>query len=185
MPNLSSISFAPLPGASRSSSSCCTVIQISVTHALLLFLFLMSASCLYAAGPNSPTITSFTPGSGGPGTVITITGTNFFSSTSSVTIGGTAAASFTVVNNGNNNQISATVGSGATGTISVTTHYGTATSTGTFTYIPPPPPPTITSFSPTSAGAGSVVTLSGSYFTGATAVSFGGTAAVGVVQRGE
>jgi gliding motility-associated-like protein len=40
-----------------------------------------------------------------------------------------------------------------------------------------PPPPTITSFTPTSAGPTATVTLTGTNFTGATAVSFGGTAA--------
>ena len=66
------------------------------------------------------------------------------------------------------------MGSGATGTITVTTPGGTATSSGTFTFIPAP---TITSFTPTSGGAGTVVTITGTNFTGATAVAFGGTAA--------
>ena len=39
------------------------------------------------------------------------------------------------------------------------------------------PPPTITSFTPTSAGSTATVTLTGTDFTGATAVSFGGAAA--------
>src|SRR5690606_30054074 len=39
------------------------------------------------------------------------------------------------------------------------------------------PPPTITSCTPTSAIAGNTVTITGTKFTGATAVSFGGTAA--------
>ena len=140
-------------------------------------MFMTMETCLLAQA-DAPTITSFTPSSGGTGTVISITGTNYFSSTSSVTIGGTAATSFTV---NSTTSISATVGSGATGTISVTNHYGTGTSTGTFTYLHLP---TITSFSPTSGGDGSVITISGSYFTGATAVSFGGTGR-GVFQRGQ
>ncbi len=135
------------------------------------FSFLLSASCVFAAGPNDPNITSFTPSSGSTGTVITITGSNFFSSTSAVTIGGTAATSFTV---NSTTSISATVGSGATGTISVTNYYGTAISTGTFTYAATP---TITSFSPQTAAPGTVVAITGTNFTGATAVSFGGTAA--------
>ena len=116
-----------------------------------------------------PTITSFTPTSGKTGQVVTLTGTNFTGATA-VSFGGTAATTFTVVSA---TSINATVAAGASGAVSVTTASGTGTRTG-FTYLPPP---TITSFSPTSAGTGQTVTITGTNFTGATAVSFGGTAA--------
>ena len=118
----------------------------------------------------APTISSFTAASGKTGDTITITGTSF-NTASSVAIGGTAAASFTVVSA---TSITAVVGSGTTGVITVTTEAGTATSTGTFTFIPAP---TITSFTPTSGVAGATITITGTNFTGATIVNFGGTAA--------
>jgi len=61
-----------------------------------------------------------------------------------------------------------------TGAISVTTPAGTATSSGTFTVNAPPP--TITSFQPASGPVGSSVVVTGTNFTGATAVAFNGTA---------
>ncbi len=82
----------------------------------------------------APTITAFTPGSGVAGTVVTITGTNFTGATA-VAFGGTAATAFTV---NSATSISATVGSGTTGALSVTTPGGTATSTGSFQVIHPP-----------------------------------------------
>jgi hypothetical protein len=88
-----------------------------------------------------------------------------------VSFGGTAAASFTV---NSDTQITAAVASGATGTVAVTAPGGQATSTSTFTFIAAP---VISSFTPTSGGTGASVTITGSGFTGATAVSFGGTAA--------
>ncbi len=120
-----------------------------------------------------PTITSFTPMSGGATTLVTINGTNL-TGASAVTFGGVPATSFTVVNA---NQITATIGAGgATGNIAVTTAGGTALSAMMFTFISPP---TITSFTPTSQGGSMVVTIMGTNFTGATAVSFGGVPAAG------
>jgi hypothetical protein len=127
------------------------------------------AGFTFIAATPAPTITSFTPTSGKTGQVVNITGTNFTGATA-VSFGVTAAMTFTVVSA---TSINATVGSGASGTVSVTTASGTGTRAG-FTYLPPP---TITSFSPTSAGTGQTVTLTGTNFTGVTAVSFGGTAA--------
>jgi hypothetical protein len=78
----------------------------------------------------APTITSFTPSSGYVGTTITITGTNF-TNASAVTIGGLAAASYTI---DNSTQITVTASTGTTGTIAVTTPGGTAISASTFTF---------------------------------------------------
>ncbi len=127
------------------------------------------AGFTFISATPAPTITSFTPTLGKTGQVVTITGTNF-TGASAVSFGGTAATTFTVVSA---TSINATVGAGASGAVSVTTASGTGTLAG-FTYLPPP---TITSFSPTSAGTGQTVTITGTNFTGATAVSFGGTAA--------
>ncbi|MFH6603151.1 gliding motility-associated C-terminal domain-containing protein [Maribacter algicola] len=77
-----------------------------------------------------PTITNFTPTDGEEGDTIVITGNNFDGATQ-VTFGGTDAASYTV---DSSTQITATVGTGATGAIAVTTAGGMATANG-FTYI--------------------------------------------------
>jgi subtilisin family serine protease len=80
-------------------------------------------------GTPPPTISSFSPTSGGVGASVTISGTNFTGATS-VKFNG-QAASFSV---GSSTSITATVPNcSSTGTISVTTAGGTATSGGTFT----------------------------------------------------
>lgn len=86
--------------------------------------------------PPPPTITSFTPSSAcaSSSQTVVITGTNFTGATA-VTIGGTAAASF-VVNSAT--QITATIGTGTTGTIQITTPAGSVTSVATFTVNPLP-----------------------------------------------
>jgi len=118
------------------------------------------------------TLTAFTPGSGPVGTVVTITGTNFTGSTA-VAFNGTAAASFTV---NSATQITATVAAGSTsGSISVTTPGGTVTSATSFTVTVTAP--AIASFTPGSGPVGTSVSITGSNFTGATAVAFNGTAA--------
>ena len=77
-----------------------------------------------------PSISSFTPNSGPPGTQVTINGNNFTGATQ-VAFNGVVASAFTV---GSNTQISATVPTSATtGKIGVTTPDGTALSSGNFT----------------------------------------------------
>ena len=73
----------------------------------------------------APTITYFTPSKAYTGQTVTIIGTNF-STTSSVSFGGTSAFSFVVVSP---TQITAVVGTGSSGTVSVSAG-GVATKTG-------------------------------------------------------
>jgi hypothetical protein len=117
-----------------------------------------------------PTLTAFTPASAAQGSLVTLTGNNF-AGTTNVSFGGVPASAFTIVSN---TTITATVGQGATGTISVTTPNGTA-GKDSFTYIYPAP--TITAFTPTQAAAGTMVTISGTNLDGVTSVSFGGVPA--------
>lgn len=119
--------------------------------------------------PTPPTITSFTPAMAGTGTTVTITGTNFVGTTA-VTFGGIAASSFTVVNA---TTITAVVGAGTSGAVQVTNGFGTGTLAG-FTFIPAP---SVTQFTPATGGAGTAVTITGTNFQNASAVTFGGVAA--------
>jgi hypothetical protein len=121
--------------------------------------------------PNGgPTIVSFSPSGGSPGTIVDITGTNFTSATA-VAFNGTSAT-FTVTSD---TVIQATVPAGATtGPLSVTTPSGTATTTGSFQIADPP---TITGFAPGGGRPGAGVGIEGSGFTGATAVTFNGVSA--------
>jgi len=121
----------------------------------------------------TPVISSFTPTNAATGATITITGTNFTGATA-VRFGGVAATSF-VVNS--STSITAIVASGASGNVSVTTPGGTATLSG-FTFIPAP---VISSFTPTSAATAATITITGTNFTGVTAVTFGGIAATSFV----
>ena len=116
------------------------------------------------------TINSFAPTSATKGTIITIFGSGFLYA-NNVSFGGTNASNFTIIDD---STLTAIVGAGTSGSVSVTTSGGTGSLVG-FTYLAPVP--VITSFSPTSAGKGSYVNIYGSGFSGATSVLFGGVAA--------
>ncbi|MDQ6719460.1 MAG: IPT/TIG domain-containing protein [Candidatus Dormibacteraeota bacterium] len=115
-----------------------------------------------------PTITSFNPTSGVVGTSVVITGSGFTGATA-VAFNGTSQPTYTV---DNDTQITTTVPSGATtGTIRVTTPGAFVDSSASFT-VNPSPAPTITSFNPTSGSVGTSVVITGTGFTGASAVAF-------------
>jgi len=125
----------------------------------------------------APTVTSFTPTSGPVGTNVTVSGKGF-TGTTAVTFHG-AAANYNVVSS---TRITATVPAGATsGTIAVTNPGGKGASATSFTVIAAP---TVTSFAPTSGPVGTKVSVNGTGFTGATAVTFGGRAATFSVVSG-
>lgn len=76
--------------------------------------------------PSPPSITSFAPTTAAAGTTVTINGTHF-TGASNVSFGGVPAASFNIVSE---TAISAVVGSGASGGISITTSAGTGSKSG-------------------------------------------------------
>ena len=119
------------------------------------------------------TVTSFTPPSGPPGTLVTVTGSGFTAGTgvSSVTLHGVA----TTYNVADDQHLTATVPIGATtGRIVVTASGGIGTSSTDFIV---PVNPVINGFSPSSGPPGTAVTITGSGFTGVNSVTFNGTAA--------
>lgn len=125
-----------------------------------------------------PTISGFTPTSGGPGASVTINGTHFDTTPSANTVlfNGIQAT----VNSGDASHLVVTVPVGATtGQISVTCNDNqTALSTDSFTV---PPPPTITGFLPAEATEGQPVTINGNNFdpdASGNEVFFNGVAAV-------
>lgn len=126
-----------------------------------------------------PSISGFSPASGSPGggTIVVITGSNFYGATA-VNFGANGAVTFNV---DSTTQITAVspAGNGSV-MISVVTAMGNATSgSQAFNYTAPLPPPQVTGVTPaTGATAGGTsVTISGAGFTGAVAVSFGASPA--------
>jgi len=113
-----------------------------------------------------PTITSFTPGNGASGTVVTITGTNFTGATA-VSFGGTAAASFNVISS---TSIQAVVGSGTSGSVSVTAPGGMATKAGFVYCIPVTPTASINANVASPICAKTKVTFSATAINGGTPV---------------
>jgi hypothetical protein len=130
---------------------------------------------LFLYVPAVPTVTGVAPPQGptAGGTTVTITGTNFLYITS-VTFGG-VSATFTI-NSGT--QITAFSPPGAAGTVDVQVSCSDGTSSATsadrFTYVPAIP--TVTGVSPPQGptAGGTTVTITGTNFLNATAVTFGG-----------
>ncbi|GKQ36613.1 hypothetical protein ALMP_31530 [Streptomyces sp. A012304] len=126
----------------------------------------------YVTGGPSLTSLSPTQGSVSGGTTVTLTGTNLSGATA-VSFGGTPA-SFTVTSA---TQITAVSPAHAAGgvPVTVTTSGGTSNAL-TFTYVAAP---AVTDLSPVQgpSSGGTTVTLTGTAFTGATAVRFGGVPA--------
>lgn len=126
---------------------------------------------------SAPIVTAVSPASGSTtgGTPVTITGSGF-SGTTAVRFGSAAAASFAVVSD---TQITAVTPAG-TGTVqvTVTTPAGTSSQFVVYAYTTTSAP-TLTSATPSSgpAAGGTSVSLTGTRFTGTTAVRFGSTPA--------
>ncbi len=130
-----------------------------------------------------PTVTSITPNTGpaAGATIVTITGTNFTASGLIVRFGTvTATANFI-----SSTTIVAVAPAQSAGVVDVTvqTPGGTSpnTSADDFTYTGVSVP-AVTSISPTSGPIGTTVVITGTGFTGATSVTFGGVAATFTVN---
>ena len=118
-------------------------------------------------GDRAPVITSFSPDSGPSFTRVAVHGSGFTGVTD-VRFNGVPAQ----FDNASDTYLNAYVPSGASsGPISVVTPSGTGTSSQSFIFIPPP---VIVGSTPKWGPVGSQVTVTGSGFTGATEVAFGG-----------
>ena len=127
----------------------------------------------------APTITSFSPTSGVVGTTVTVIGTGFSTSISTVTLGGVTVPADTG-NVVSTTELTFPVPSAAvTGPIAIANSGGTASSAMNFIVAPE-----ITALSPVtgSASEGTPVTVTGSGLMGISAITFGTTVATPTTQ---
>jgi|GEM_PF-6656762 len=133
-----------------------------------------------------PTITDFSP-KNGPlqgGTIVTVTGTNFFGDSDELTVlfGTVAATDVSPAANGQSLTavVPAMSGDNDTVKVTVTTKAGTILSSADFEYRQQ----TITTVSPQygPVGGGNIVTISGTNLLGATEVKFGSNASTNIVS---
>jgi replicative DNA helicase len=131
--------------------------------------------------PVAPVVSAVSPNSGpaAGGTQVKIAGSGF-TGTGAVIFGGSPAASFQVVSDTQVNAVSPS-GAGTVDVVVITAAGGASSTSATdhFTYIPAP---TVTNINPTGgpAAGGTPVTITGTGFTGATAVTFGTAAGLGI-----
>ena len=124
----------------------------------------------------APTISSFTPAAGPIGTSVTVNGTNLASVTS-VSFNGTMASSVTILSA---TSLRAVVPASATsGKITVVGPAGQVLSAGSFAVTP-----SIDGFQPPRGAPGTIVTITGQAFTGATAVRVGAVLAANISVTG-
>jgi hypothetical protein len=115
------------------SSAAANQINNTMVNAGTVNISSTSTTTTTSSSSGSPIITSFSPTSAKNGDSVVITGTNFTGTNIVVKFGGTNASSITV---NSATQITAIVGNGASGLVSVTTSQGTATKDG-FNYNAP------------------------------------------------
>jgi hypothetical protein len=135
------------------------------------------AFAVYHNQKGLPMIINNGPIKAGTGANVYLQGKNLGGCTA-VQFGGVPATSFTILTD---STLSAVVGTGASGLITVTTPYGTATREGFIYYSRPD----IKSFSPAAAGKGQLVTLKGTGFTDTYTFSFGGVRASYTSRQGD
>jgi prepilin-type N-terminal cleavage/methylation domain-containing protein len=173
------VAFAPAGSAGS--------VDVAVTNSMGMSTGSSSAQYTYVDGGSGPVVVSVSPGSGPStgGTCVCIEGSGFDSVTQ-VYFGNTPAKSFVVLNGAVQTAFGLmAVAPPGIGTVDVTvvTSAGTSktTSADQFRYITTKPGDTtlVSGVSPSSgpSSGGTMVTITGSGFTGTTGVSFGGTTA--------
>ncbi len=125
-------------------------------------------------GPPPPKVSGVSPSTGYNGSSVTITGTNLSGATA-VNFGPANPATTFAVVSATTITVTAPGGAG-TVDVTVTTPGGTSAKSAAdqYTYLAGPlPPPNVTHVDPVGGPAGTLVSVSGSYFTGVSEVDFG------------
>jgi IPT/TIG domain len=172
---------APDTGASGSRTSTFTAAQTAGVASLNAELtqcqaWLTAITALLP--PGAPTITTVAPATGAAagGTAVTLTGTNFTGATQ--VRFGSAAATNVVVASATSITCTTPAGSGAVG-VTVVAPGGEGYKASAFTYALPPAQIALVTPNDGSIAGGDAVVIVGAGFTGATGVTFGGTAGTG------
>jgi hypothetical protein len=143
----------------------------------IIVVLIMGFAPVVPAFASAPSISSFTPAIGGPGTTVTITGSGFAAESLTVRVQGVALAQESIeLVSDTSVKVKVPAGEGEI-SFTIETVSGSAVSSGVFTYAP-----TIDSISPSSGplAGGIEVAIVGTNFLDVSAVSFGGVPATRV-----